>query len=202
MNDNKHSRKWGLVLLTLLVSSNAWAHSETGVAGGLISGLLHPLLGPDHLIAMVAVGLWGAQLQRPAIWLLPITFPAVMAFGGLLGMAGMPLPGIEIGIGLSALALGIMVALRVRPPLWVAALLVGCFAIFHGHAHGVELPVAANPLAYGVGFIVCTGLLHLAGILLGSLNHWPAGDKAVRGLGGVIATLGAYFSALALGLLV
>lgn len=193
--------QWGLGILVLLVSSGASAHTETGVAGGLVSGFLHPISGVDHLIAMVAVGLWGAQLRQPAIWLLPITFPAVMAVGGLLGVIGVPLPGIEIGIGLSALALGSMVALRARPPLWVAAVLVGFFAIFHGHAHGTELPSAANPLAYGVGFVVATGLLHLSGILLGVLTRWPLGVTAVQGMGGLIAALGAYFSAAALGLM-
>ena len=204
MNDHAHrtqATKWTLALAALMLSSSASAHTETGVAGGLISGFLHPLFGLDHLVAMVAVGLWGAQLQRPAIWLLPITFPAVMAVGGLLGVAGIPLPGIEIGIALSALTLGMMVAISARPPLWIAAVLVGFFAIFHGHAHGAELPDAANPLAYGVGFIISTGLLHLSGILLGALTHWPAGQRAVRGLGGLIAALGAYFSAAALGLL-
>ena len=191
----------GLAVLALTLCSTASAHTETGVAGGLVSGFLHPLFGLDHLIAMVAVGLWGAQLHRPAIWLLPITFPAVMAVGGLLGVVGVPLPGIEIGIGLSALALGAMVATSARPPLWVAAVLVGFFAIFHGHAHGAELPDAANPLAYGVGFIASTGLLHLSGILLGTLTQWPVGQQAIRGLGGLIAALGAYFSAAALGLI-
>lgn len=195
----KHAIRGMLILSILTLSSTASAHTEVGVAGGLISGFLHPLFGFDHLIAMVAVGLWGAQLQRPAIWLLPITFPSIMAVGGLLGVAGIPLPGIEIGIGLSALALGMMVATSARPPLWVAAILVGFFAIFHGHAHGAELPDAANPLAYGVGFIISTGLLHLSGILLGTLTRWPAGQQAVRGLGGLIAALGAYFSAAAFG---
>jgi urease accessory protein len=194
------SRLAPLGLLLLLAAPEAFAHAEEGVAGGLISGLLHPVLGPDHLVAMVAVGLWGAQLGAPAIWLLPITFPIVMAIGGLLGVAGVPVPGIELGIALSALALGIMVAFSLRPPLWAAALLVGIFAVFHGHAHGTELPAAANPLAYGVGFVVATGLLHLAGILLGVLVRWPAGAKVVRGVGAAIAALGVYFSAGVLGL--
>ena len=185
----------------LIVAGPAMAHSEVGVAGGLISGFLHPIFGLDHLVAMVAVGLWGAQLQSPAIWLLPITFPIAMALGGLLGVAGVPIPSIELGIAVSALVLGVMVLLSARPPLWVAALLVGFFAIFHGHAHGTELPEAANPLAYGVGFVVSTGLLHLAGILLGVLTAYPVGKRAVRGMGGVIAALGVYFSAASLGLI-
>ncbi len=177
----------------LLVPGLAHAHAEVGVAGGLISGFLHPINGLDHLVAMVAVGLWGAQLKNPAIWILPITFPVVMALGGLLGLAGVAIPGIELGIAVSALALGLAVALVLRPPLWVAATLVGVFAIFHGHAHGTELPSSANPLAYGVGFVVSTGLLHLCGILLGVLNQWRLGERMVRVLGGLIALLGAYF---------
>jgi urease accessory protein len=127
------------------------------------------------------------------MWLLPVVFPVVMAFGGLLGINGVPLPGVEIGIAASAVALGAVVALALRPPLWVAAVLVGAFAIFHGHAHGTELPQAANPLAYGVGFVVATGLLHLSGIALGLLARWPAGLQAVRVGGALIACAGLYF---------
>jgi urease accessory protein len=159
----------------------------------LVSGFTHPIFGLDHVAAMVAVGLWGAFLGQPAIWLLPVVFPLVMAFGGLLGISGVPVPAVEAGIAASALALGAMVALALRPPLWVAALLVGAFAIFHGHAHGTELPQAANPLAYGAGFVIATGLLHLSGIALGLLARWPAGVGAVRVGGGAIACAGIYF---------
>lgn len=182
-----------LAIILLLLAGRVFAHAEVGVAGGLMSGFLHPILGPDHLVAMVAVGLWGAQLGNPAIWILPITFPAVMALGGLLGVAGVSIPMIEIGISASALALGAVVAARLRPPLWIASVLVGVFAIFHGHAHGTELPAAVNPLAYGIGFVVSTGLLHVSGILLGLLIRWPAGEKVIQFIGGGIAALGAYF---------
>ena len=188
-----------LGLIALLGAGDVFAHAEVGVAGGLASGFLHPVYGLDHLVAMVAVGLWGAQLGNPAIWMLPITFPVVMAIGGLLGVAGVQVPLIEVGISASALALGAMVALNMRPPLALAAALVGVFAIFHGHAHGTELPSAVNPLAYGVGFVISTGLLHLAGIALGIMTRWPAGDKAVRILGGGIAALGAFFLAGSVG---
>jgi urease accessory protein len=177
----------------------ALAHTEAGVAGGFLSGFTHPIFGFDHVVAMVAVGLWGAFLGQPAIWLLPVVFPVVMAFGGLAGVLGVPLPGVEMGIAASAVALGAMVALALRPPLWVAAILVGGFAIFHGHAHGTELPEAANPLAYGVGFVIATGLLHLSGIALGLLARWPAGLQAVRVGGGAIACVGLYFLAGILG---
>lgn len=184
---------WPVVAAAVLLPGVALAHTGVGVAGGLVSGFTHPILGFDHLIAMVAVGLWGAFLGQPAIWLLPVVFPVVMAFGGLAGVLGVPLPGVEAGIALSALALGAMVALALRPPLWVAAVLVGAFAIFHGHAHGTELPAAASPLAYGVGFVIATGLLHLSGIALGLLARWPAGLGAVRVGGGLIACAGLVF---------
>ena len=191
--------QFALLLMTVFYAATAFAHSEQGVVGGLVSGLMHPVNGPDHLVAMVAVGLWGAQLGNPAIWILPITFPLVMAIGAMLGMLGMPLPFVEFGIAASAITLGAVVALQLRPPLWIAAVIVGAFAIFHGHAHGEELPTAANPLAYGVGFVVSTGLLHLIGILIGVLVRWPLGVKAVRVCGGVIAAAGAFFLASVVG---
>src|SRR6195256_693025 len=167
----------------LALAQPAFAHEQVGVAGGLAGGVLHPLTGMDHLIAMVGVGIWGAQLGAPAIWGLPITFPLVMAVGGVLGVLRIPLPMPEVVIALSALVLGAAVAARLRMPFGAAAVIVGVFAIFHGHAHGAELPSAANPLAYGVGFVVATGLLHLCGIALGTLSRWPAGERLTRGLG-------------------
>ena len=186
---------WLSAAAAALLPGVALAHTEVGIAGGFLSGFTHPIFGFDHVVAMVAVGLWGAFLGQPAIWLLPVVFPVVMAFGGLAGVLGVPLPGVEMGIALSAVALGAMVALALRPPLWVAAVLVGAFAIFHGHAHGTELPEAANPLAYGVGFVIATGLLHLSGIALGLLSRWPVGLQAVRIGGGAIACVGLYFLA-------
>lgn len=178
--------------LTLCAGAAA-AHEGAGITGGFISGFFHPILGWDHVIAMVAVGLWGAFLGHPAIWILPVVFPLVMAFGGALGVMGIPVPAVETGIAASALVLGLMVAFAVRPPLWIAALLVGAFAIFHGHAHGTELPGAANPLAYSVGFVIATGLLHLCGIAFGLLVRWPTGKVAVQAGGGLIALAGAGF---------
>lgn len=182
-----------LFSLLLILSSSALAHEGAGISGGFVSGLLHPVLGWDHVVAMVAVGLWGAFLGAPAIWLLPVIFPLVMAFGGALGVMGVPVPAVETGIATSALILGGMVALAARPPLWLAALLVGAFAIFHGHAHGTELPGAANALAYSAGFVIATGLLHLAGIAFGLLTRWPQGRVAVRAAGGAISLAGAGF---------
>jgi urease accessory protein len=178
--------------LMLLESSPAFAHSGSG-SGGFVGGFLHPVFGPDHVVAMVAVGLWGAFLGPPAIWLLPIVFPLVMAGGGVMGILGVPLPGVEIGIAISAIVLGLMVALAARPPLWVAAALVGAFAIFHGHAHGGELPPGTDAVAFSVGFVVATGLLHLTGIAFGLLARWPAGRVTVRAAGGAIALAGLAF---------
>ena len=180
-----------------LAAPLAQAHEGAGLAGGFMSGFAHPLLGWDHVIAMLAVGLWGAFLGAPALWLLPVVFPLVMAAGGALGVLGVPLPAVEVGIAVSAIALGGVVAGALRPPLWVAALLVALFAVFHGHAHGTELPQAASPLAYSLGFVIATGALHLTGIALGLLTRWPAGRIAVRGMGAGIALLGVLFLARA-----
>jgi urease accessory protein len=170
-----------LVLAAVLAACPAFAHGGDGFSGGFTGGFAHPIFGPDHVIAMVAVGLW------------PIVFPLVMAFGGVLGILGVPLPGVEIGIAMSAVVLGLMVALAARPPLWVAAVLVGGFAIFHGHAHGVELPAGADAVAFSIGFVAATGLLHLAGISFGLLARWPAGRLAVRAAGGAIVVAGVAF---------
>lgn len=174
-------------------SSFAFAHSGEGNTSGFVSGFLHPIFGWDHVIAMVAVGLWGAFLGQPAIWLLPVVFPMVMAFGGALGVMGIPVPGVEVGIALSAVVLGVLITFKARPPLWVAAVVVAGFAIFHGHAHGTELPEATNPLSYSLGFVIATGLLHLAGIAFGLLVRWPAGVITVQTGGAVIAGLGVFF---------
>ncbi len=181
-------------LVLMGVTTVALAHSDAGsIGGGFISGFTHPLFGPDHVIAMIAVGLWGVFLGQPAIWLLPIVFPLVMAFGGALGVAGIPIPAVETGIALSGLVLGLMVAFAVKAPIWVAAILVGVFAIFHGHAHGTELPDATGPLAYSVGFVISTGLLHLFGIVFGELKRFDWGGMVVRAGGAVIALGGLGF---------
>lgn len=181
------------ILLSLLFISNAFAHSGAGLAGGFASGFMHPLSGLDHVTAMVAVGILGAFLGRPAIWVLPVAFPLVMALGGILGLLHVPVPGIEIGIALSSIVLGSMIVFAVSPPLWLATVVVALFAIFHGYAHGAELPSAANPLAYSFGFVVSTGLLHLAGIAIGELIRWPTGKIIARAAGGIIALAGVGF---------
>jgi urease accessory protein len=183
----------GSVLLALLWPTRALAHAQGGEAAGLLSGLRHPVSGLDHILAMVAVGLWGAQLGPPALWLLPVTFPMVMAFGGMLGLMGLALPGIEIGIAASAIILGVMVGWEARPPFWAAAVIVGFFAIFHGHAHGAELPPGADAMLYSIGFVAATGCLHATGIGIGLIHRWPAGKVTLRAAGVAVAIAGVCF---------
>ncbi|MBU1212382.1 MAG: HupE/UreJ family protein [Alphaproteobacteria bacterium] len=191
------ARHWVIAIVLagclILLAVPAQAHTSEGVAGGFLSGFLHPILGYDHLVAMVAVGLWGAFLGTPAIWLLPIVFPTVMAIGGAIGILGIPMPAVDLLVAGSAVVLGACIALALRAPIWIAALLVGAFAIFHGHAHGSELPQAADPLAYAFGFVIATGLLHVSGIGLGLLSRYRAGEYGVRGLGVAIAVVGLTF---------
>ena len=187
-------RRMALLLgLMITLAPAARAHVESGGAGSLISGLLHPVTGLDHVVAMVAVGLWGAVLAAPAIWLLPVAFPMVMAFGGLIGLLGLPLPGVEVGIAISGMVLGLLVALERRVPLAVALALVGVFALFHGYAHGRELPDGANALLFSLAFVAATGLLHLVGILLGELRRWPMGRRLVQLIGAAITISGLWF---------
>ncbi|PIE00077.1 MAG: Ni/Fe hydrogenase [Thiothrix nivea] len=181
-------------LLFAATTSLAFGHADAaGVSGGFSSGFAHPIGGLDHVTAMVAVGLWGFFLGRPALWILPVVFPLVMAFGGVLGLMGVPIPMIEPGIAVSSIVLGLLIAMAVKAPLWVAAIIVGAFAIFHGYAHGAELPSAANPLAYSLGFVISTGLLHLVGIAFGELGRFSWGKYAVRAGGGLIALAGVGF---------
>ena len=193
-----HSRAVALLAGLLSFSTTAFAHSGEGVVGGLLSGLLHPISGLDHVVAMVGVGLWGAFIGGRALWLLPVIFPLVRVVGGILGIVGVPVPAVEIGIAASAVAIGLCVAFAVRPSNLVAAIVVGAFAIFHGYAHGKELPEAVNALAYSLGFVVATGLLHLAGIAFGALTRTVTGTYAVRAGGLTIAAIGCLFLTSAL----
>ncbi|SFD17188.1 HupE/UreJ family protein [Tropicimonas isoalkanivorans] len=181
------------LLVTALCASASLAHTGEIYGGGFVNGFTHPILGWDHVAAMVAVGLWGAFLGAPAIWLLPVVFPLVMAFGAVMGILGIPVPAVETGIALSAVVLGLMIVFAAKPSVWVSAVLVGLFAIFHGYAHGTELPASANAFAFAAGFVIATGLLHLTGIAIGLLVKWPAGRLVVRGAGGVISLAGMAF---------
>jgi urease accessory protein len=177
--------------LVLLLPSAAAAHAGSGdLAGGFVAGFLHPLLGLDHLSAMVAVGIWGAQLGAPAIWMLPIAFPLVMTIGAAVGIAVPTVAGAEIGVAASAIVLGGAIAATWRPPLAVAAVAVGFFAMCHGYTHGTQLPASASALAFSIGFLVATGGLHGLGILLGGVLRWPWGNDVLRLGGALIATVG------------
>ena len=180
-------------LVFLATSFPALAHATHGYGGGFVAGFTHPIVGWDHVAAMVAVGLWGAFLGAPAIWILPVVFPLVMALGAVAGILGIPVPAVEVGIALSAVVLGLMIVFAAKPPIGVAAVIVGAFAVFHGYAHGTELPATVNAFAYAIGFVISTGLLHILGIAFGLLVKWPAGRLAVRGAGGLISLAGVAF---------
>jgi len=181
------------IALVLGTAPSAFAHPQQSQGQGFLTGVSHPVSGLDHVLAMIAVGVWGAQLGQPAIWLLPVTFPMVMAFGGFLGLIGVHLPGVELGVAVSAVLLGVMVAREAKPRLAVAVALVSVFAVFHGHAHGTELPAGQSGLAYSIGFVMATGCLHAVGIAIGVAHKWTAGKVALRLAGGTVALAGAAF---------
>lgn len=180
-------------ILVFAVPSAAYAHTGAGDTHGFIHGLMHPISGVDHILAMVAVGLFAAHLGGRALWLVPASFVTVMAFAGVAGAAGIPIPFVETGIALSVIALGLMVAFEIQLPTAAAMVLVGFFAIFHGHAHGAELPEGSSGLAYGAGFMMATASLHALGvgmgILLGRLTAF-GGEKISRVSGLAISTTG------------
>ncbi|MFL9825013.1 HupE/UreJ family protein [Rhodoplanes sp. SY1] len=182
----------GLVLVT---ASAASAHvGQASHAHGFADGFLHPLFGIDHLAAMLAVGLWSATLGGAALLAVPAAFVAVLVVGAVLGATGVPLPAVEPAITASVIVLGLLVALAVRLPLAPAALLVGAFGLVHGYAHGAEMPAAASPLAYGLGFVTATVLLHAAGIglgvALGRIAEVRAGFGMARVAGACVAGVG------------
>ncbi|MGB0085175.1 MAG: HupE/UreJ family protein [Rhodomicrobiaceae bacterium] len=176
-----------------MVAGQAQAHVIQEGAGGFGSGFEHPLTGPDHFLAMFAVGLWGAQMGGRQIWTLPVTFPLIMVLGGIAGIVGIPLFGIETGIALSIMTLGLAIALMWRPAEWIALLLISVFAICHGYAHGAELPNAADPADFAIGFVLATGMIHLLGIGVGLVLSRPFDGRLVRTLGAAVAVAGIYF---------
>jgi urease accessory protein len=175
-------------LATIAAPTVASAHPGHEGAG-FVHGLLHPLGGVDHILAMVAVGLFAVQLGGRALWLVPASFVAVMAAAGLAGMAGIEIPGVEAGIALSVLVLGAVIALRIDMPLAAAMGLVGFFAIFHGHAHGAEMPETASGLAYGMGFVAATAALHALGIAAGLAIGRTGSARRITQVGGAAAAL-------------
>lgn len=190
---NTSAIRFVLAATMIAVASQAQAHIGAGVAGGFGSGFFHPITGWDHVVAMVAVGLWGAFLGQPAIWLLPVTFPLIMCVGAAFGVMGIQIPYTETGIALSGIVLGLAVLFGIRAPLWLAMVIISVFAICHGWAHGTELPEAANPFSFALGFVLATGMLHLFGIMLGFLTLVPKGQYIVRTAGAAIAAVGTGF---------
>jgi urease accessory protein len=180
-------------IVALLNCGLAAAHAGTGLAGGFVSGVSHPFNGVDHLLAMVAVGLWGAFLGRPLLYALPVVFPLMMVCGAALGMFGVSWPAVDAGVGLSVLVLGSCIAVRWKAPVWAACLIAGIFAVLHGYAHGRELPSAADPFGFSLGFVFATGLLHATGIGIGFINGLSGGVAVTRGVGGVISATGIWF---------
>lgn len=169
-----------LVALGMLLPSLAYAHVGVGETSGLMHGLMHPVSGLDHVCAMLAVGLWAAQMGGRSVWAVPLTFVSVMVLGGALPMLNIGLPFVEQGIVLSVLLLGVLIAASIRLPLWLSSSLVGLFALWHGHAHGAEMPVLASGLAYVLGFVFVTALLHLIGVVFGIWNATTACAESCR----------------------
>ncbi len=197
-NTRSPSVMWMLAFAAVLLwTQSAQAHVELGKAAGFANGFEHPWSGWDHILAMIAVGLWGAQMGAPAVWVLPVVFPMVMAFGGFLGLIHVKLPGVEYGIALSAVLLGAMVLGDVHSKkkgfLIFAAALVVMFGMFHGHAHGSEMEEGQSAMLYSIGFVIATGLLHAVGISIGLVHRWPVGRLALRAAGAVITLGGIYF---------
>ena len=184
-----------VVVLGALLPTFAHAHVGLGEAGGFLHGLTHPTSGLDHVLAMLAVGLWAAQTGGRSIWAVPLTFVGVMALGGALPMLGIGLPFVERGILLSVLLLGVLIAASVRLPLWLGSGMVGLFALWHGHAHGAEMPALASGIDYALGFMLATALLHVIGIAFGLGMQRRAREHVIRAAGASIALCGIYLSA-------
>lgn len=179
-----------LAIALVALPTAAFAHVGDHSHMSFAEGLTHPFTGLDHMLAMVAVGLWASQIGGRALWLLPLTFPVVMAAGAAMDFGGVALPWVEIGIAASVLVLGAAVALRARPSLALSVPLIAAFALLHGYSHGVELPVEASALEFGVGFIVATAVLHLVGIGIGLVANRLPVHFVARAAGGAIAVAG------------
>ncbi len=180
--------RWSLTLMVMAFSRMAQAHPGHG--GGYLAGFTHPFTGLDHLLAMLAVGVWAAQLGGRAKWLVPASFIACMAVAASVGMSGIALPMVESGIATSVLLLGLLIAFSVKVPVALSASIVGLFAVFHGYAHGAEIPQLSTPWIYGIGFVLSTAALHGMGLLLGQGLHKQA--IGLRALGAIIAASGAW----------
>ncbi|MCR4376685.1 MAG: HupE/UreJ family protein [Rhodospirillales bacterium] len=184
----------GLSAMFMLAAvSGAEAHVGVGVVSGTVAGFTHPVAGLDHVLAMIAVGVLAAQQGGRALWSIPLAFVAMMLVGGVLGVAGIAVPFVEQGIMGSIIVMGVVVALGRAMPMPLAMAMVGLFAVFHGHAHGTEMPVDASGALYGLGFAIATAMLHVSGIAAAVSAQKFARQVApvlVRIGGGIIATLG------------
>ena len=184
-----------IALLLSLLSQVVLAHDGSNVPiGGFLVGLIHPVLGNDHLLAMLSVGILSAQIGGKAIWTVPATFVGVMAVGGVLGFTDLNLTFTEIGIAASLIILGLLIAAERRLPILIAMIGVGFFAVFHGYAHGTEMPSTAEPVLYAFGFLTGTALIHIAGVVIGDIaKHYERGKVVLRVGGGLIALVGFLF---------
>ena len=195
MHDRNRTARTAIALLALLVPALALGHEANTVRfGSFLGGLTHPVLGPDHFLAMVSVGIVSAQIGGRAIWTVPATFVCVMAVGGVLGFLDAGLSAIEVGIASSVLVLGLAIAADRKLPVALAMAAVALFAIFHGYAHGAEMPTVAEPVRYAAGFLTGTAALHVLGVVLGDISqHYARGKVLLRMAGGAIAGVGAWF---------
>lgn len=177
------------------IPSVVHAHDGSNVPfGGFLSGLVHPVLGYDHLLAMLSVGILSAQIGGRAIWTVPATFVSVMALGGALGLIDIGLTSTELGIAASLVLLGLIIAAERKLNVLLAMAGVGFFAIFHGYAHGSEMPTTAEPVLYALGFLTGTALIHIAGVVIGDIaRHYERGKVALRVGGGLISMIGVLF---------
>jgi len=182
------------LLAFCLAPTEALAHVGVGSTSGFMHGFMHPLSGFDHQLAMILVGIFAYQLGERALWLIPLTFVSVMAIGGFIGVLGVPVPFVEVGVALSVIVLGAVVAFGVKAPVAVAMAVVGLFAIFHGHAHGSEMPLDTSGFEYAVGFMMATALLHAIGIgLVIGMTSKTLGDNVYRVAGGLASAAGVPF---------
>lgn len=183
-----------LLALVTLIAPPAQAHVMDGPLGGFGSGFGHPLAGFDHLLAMLAVGLWGAQMGGRSVWTLPASFPLIMCLGGVIGMLGLlPDQPVEYGIALSVIVLGGAIAAAWKAPEWAALALIAAFALMHGYPHGVLAPRASDPTAFTVGFVVATGVIHVVGIAIGAGLKPLVQGRLVQALGAAISLSGVWF---------